>query len=938
MLASTRRSSWSTLALMLCAAVAAALLATPAAAFGVVSIDYGTEWIKSALAKPGLPFDVVLGRDSKRKIQASAAFKGKQPVDGKIEKLERLLGADAYSHASRDPAQSFHAAKLLLGRACADGMPPSVDMYHRVFGNEVVPAPADRNGSTCLVRAGREGAPTLSPEELVGMQLDHIRELAEETAGEQLSIGYTGAFKNVFSAQQGLDTAMTVPVFFTAAERYAAWNSAVLAGFRPRLVSDSAAVAVSYAQSRAFPKPETHIFYDVGSGSTRAALVEFSTEQVAAESFTSIKTPRELTRIRVLDATWERDAGGLALDMLLRERLASEFDKQHASELGGRSIRDDARAMARLLREANRVKHVLSANAAATSNAESLMMDLDLRTTVHRDEFEELMRQHKLLDRFAGPLPELLKRTGRSLAQIDSVVLVGGTTRVPAVQAALRRAGVPDGKLAQNVNADEAAAMGAALYGASFQPQLRMKPIAVEDLNVYPVELRDAHGHVQQLLGAGPVDSTEFLLQDKGITDDRTLELNYAPEARQRLPQDDNGRLFRVHLSGIAQELQELKQSNQLGNVDTVMNTTITAHPMGTYQVEAVDLVVKPPAASLAGALRSFFGLGEEKPSSSASSSTSTSTSSSASGQASSSSSSSASASPSANATAPPAPKERVIEVLHTVEHTGRVRPLGGTNRINAIEFVRLVHFETLARVRREEQFNQLEASIYRARDVVNDPAFVQASKDSERQTIQRTADELGAWLSEEGERADEELLTKKHKQLTRLLDPVGVRIDQNKKRTASVTALREALDEVKVFVAEARTNLSEALKESRSSKYSVTELDALSTQASKDRSWLEDGMKKQASRGPDEDPVLLSADMDRRTKKLRDAVKRLVKRRIAKTRPKTSQAKPASASSSSSASTTPAASSASTTPAASSTPASSTAASSTASPVHDEL
>ena len=275
-----------------------------------------------------------------------------------------------------------------------------------------------------------------------------------------------------------------------------------------------------------------------------------------------------------------------------------------------------------------------------------------------------------------------------------------------------------------------------------------------------------------------------------------------------------------------------------------------------------------------------------------------------------------------------------MIEVLHTVEHTGRVRPLGGMNRINAIEFVRLVHFETLARVRREEQFNQLEASIYRARDVVNDPAFVQASKDSERQTIQRTADELGAWLSEEGERADEELLTKKHKQLTRLLDPVGVRIDQNKKRTASVTALREALDEVKVFVAEARTNLSEALKESRSSKYSVTELDALSTQASKDRSWLEDGMKKQASRGPDEDPVLLSADMDRRTKKLRDAVKRLVKRRIAKTRPKTSQAKPAS---STSASTTPAASSASSTPA-SSTPASSTSASSTASPVHDEL
>ena len=103
-------------------AAALVLLASPSSAIGVVSIDYGTEWIKAALVKPGMPFDLVLGRDSKRKVQASVAFKGKVPTDGRLEKMERLLSSDAYAFASRSPLQSYHAAKLLLGQTCrADG-------------------------------------------------------------------------------------------------------------------------------------------------------------------------------------------------------------------------------------------------------------------------------------------------------------------------------------------------------------------------------------------------------------------------------------------------------------------------------------------------------------------------------------------------------------------------------------------------------------------------------------------------------------------------------------------------------------------------------------------------------------------------------------------------------------------------------------------------
>ena len=94
------------------AALALVFLAAPSSAIGVVSIDYGTEWIKAALVKPGMPFDVVLGRDSKRKVQASVAFKGKVPADGRLETMERIMSGDAclasrVSRASRPLCRSI---------------------------------------------------------------------------------------------------------------------------------------------------------------------------------------------------------------------------------------------------------------------------------------------------------------------------------------------------------------------------------------------------------------------------------------------------------------------------------------------------------------------------------------------------------------------------------------------------------------------------------------------------------------------------------------------------------------------------------------------------------------------------------------------------------------------------------------------------------------
>lgn len=882
------------------AVLALALFVVQGSAFGVVSIDYGTEWTKTALIKPGMPFDIVFGRDSKRKIQSTVAFKGKFPENGDVAKMERLIGTDAYSHASRDPSTSFHAAKLLLGRDCTKGKPDSAELYHRVFGGDITtPVRSNFTGSSCLTQPRANVPLQLRPEALVGLQLDYIRELVEEVANERLSIGFS-LDQYYLSAQKGLDSVITVPVYYTAAERNAIFNAAVFAGFRPHLVSDSAAVAASYAQTRTFERPETHILYDAGSGAARAALVELRTERTTADSITAIKTPRDVNVVRVLDAAWERNVGGLELDIRLRDAMAHTFDTENKEKLGGESVTKNKRAMARLLREANRVKHVLSANAAAMANVESVMNDLDLHFSIQRSEFEEILRKDGILDRFAAPVTELLKRTGRNINSINSVLLAGGTTRVPAVQDALRAAGVPESKLAQNINADEAAVMGGALFGATFQPQLRMKPLRVEDFQPYTIQMTDPSGAVHKVFPAGPMNTIDHKMQFRDITRDTEISLDYGADSAKRLPADDNGHLFHVGLKQISAELEPVSAAGELGKMTTEMNVSLNSFPQGTVRLFPIPFAVRPRTGSVADSLRSFFGLNPNTTS---------------------------------NATV-----EKVFNVDIDMKPTSTVLPIAGEDRISTVELLRRVTYESRQRVLREEIFNALEGGIYRARELPNDEAFIKASKEYERKSLERVVDELGTWLATDGEKAPAEELSKKQKQIAAYVDPIIGRIEQSKRRDIAVAALKAAIAQSTSFVSAARANLTQALAEQQASKYSATELDSLAMQVEKDAQWLEDGLKKQAKRAVNEDPAILVEDVDRRSKKQRDTVRRLEKRRLPKTRPQ--KASSASSSPSTSSSTSSSAGSSKQTPAqsASATQSSSTAQATSTEPVHDEL
>ena len=327
-------------------AVPLLLLLTRAAHASVLAIDYGTDWIKASLMKPGVPFDVLLNKDSKRKIQAAVGWKGsdrlfgtdafnlvrdKPPLSmGKIHVYVRV-GVCVDVQASRFPEDSFSSLKYLLA---APYYSEAVPFYATISTANAVQT---QRKTVALRRSDGTEWPV---EELIAMQFAYVKELAESIAGERV-----------------YDVVVAVPPDYSQAHRDAVADAVEIAGMRTlALVNDGTAVAVNYAMTRSFAaSPEHHVIYDAGASGLRATVVTFAA---------SVTEPK-VTTVTIVSVGYDRTAGGTELDRRLREILIENFVAKHK-----RDIRGDKKAMAKLWKESGRLKAILSANADAISTVE----------------------------------------------------------------------------------------------------------------------------------------------------------------------------------------------------------------------------------------------------------------------------------------------------------------------------------------------------------------------------------------------------------------------------------------------------------------------------------------------------------------------------------------------------------------------------------------
>lgn len=186
-------------------------------------------------------------------------------------------------------------------------------------------------------------------EELVAMLLKHCKKQAEDYSGVKVS----GAV-------------ITVPPQFSQFERQALMDAGDIANLKIfGLIHDETAVAISYVLGKKFETPEYHLFYDMGAGSTVATLVSF-------QSGKTLLTKKNVDVMIKAYAT-DSDLGGRQVDIRIQEHLATEFAKMNKGKVSS-SIFKDNRAMARLMKEANRVKTILSANQNVIASVRLLLM------------------------------------------------------------------------------------------------------------------------------------------------------------------------------------------------------------------------------------------------------------------------------------------------------------------------------------------------------------------------------------------------------------------------------------------------------------------------------------------------------------------------------------------------------------------------------------
>ena len=420
---------------------ALALLLCVARAYGaVVGVDFGGEHLKLALVAPGrAPIAIALNEASKRKSATAVSFVGG----------EREVGDRAYDLHARAPTEVATRHRDALGArwsgARVRDIFASSKLAWKGSGDDA------RGGAT---RATFADGSSYAAEELAAMTLEHARAIGDAAGRGRVR-----------------DAVIAVPPFASQSMRRALRDAAEIAGLNVMAMkSDLACAALQWGIDKEFPEPKWVLFADVGHTSSGAALVKY-------DSFSSGRgVKKQHGMFEILTVRWDETAGGDALDMLLVDHFLSEFKAKHGTDLA-----DNARAIGKMRKQVRKTKEILSANKEAPFSVESLHDEVDLRSKISREEFNNLAGD--LFQRMAGPLREVVAVLGDynvTLDQIEAIEVIGGSSRVPGVKDELEKA-INGRKFDVHLDADEAVAMGAGLFAANMSTTFRMRKFGAAD-------------------------------------------------------------------------------------------------------------------------------------------------------------------------------------------------------------------------------------------------------------------------------------------------------------------------------------------------------------------------------------------------------------------------------------------------------------------------
>lgn len=451
---------------------------------------------------------------------------------------ERLVGQVARRQQVTNSANTIYEAKRLIGRNFND---KEVQRDLKLMGYEII-----KSGQGVKVKMGDK---QYSPEEVSAMVLGKLKADAESFLGDKVT-----------------EAVITVPAYFDDSQRQATKDAGKIAGLEvKRIINEPTAAALAYGLDKDSKKDEKIAVYDLGGGTFDVSILELG------DGVFEVKSTNGDTHL-----------GGADFDRIIVNYLKDEFKKEQ-----GVDLTDDKAAMQRLRDEAEKAKIELSTTNEVNINLPFLTADADgpkhFEHKLTRAKLESLVGE--LIDKTAAPCEKALKDAGLKASDIQAVVLVGGMTRMPAVQEKVKK--IFGQEPMKGVNPDEVVAVGAAIQGGVLQGDV--KDVLLLDVTPLSLGIETLGGVATKLIERNTtIPSSKSETFSTAADNQPQVEIHVVQGEREMVA--DNKSLGRFVLDGIPSAPRGVPQIEVTFNIDANGILNVSAKDKGSGKEQSITI------------------------------------------------------------------------------------------------------------------------------------------------------------------------------------------------------------------------------------------------------------------------------------------------------------------------------------------------------------